>query len=80
MASEVRLSSKYRVVIPQAVREKLGLCKGDTLIVDVDGDTIRLRKRPESFTDYGRGLHRDVWDGVDSKRYLSELRTEWELL
>ena len=78
MVSEVKVSSKYQVVIPKEAREKVGLGKGDTLIVDVENDVITMRRRPESFTEYGRGLHRDVWEDVDADRYLEELRREWE--
>lgn len=78
MVSEVKVSSKYQVVIPKEAREKVGLGKGDTLIVDVEDDVITMRRRPESFTEYGRGLHRDVWEGVEADRYLEELRGEWE--
>jgi len=78
VVSEVKVSSKYQVVIPKEAREKVGLGKGDTLIVDVEDDVITMRRRPESFTEYGRGLHRDVWEGVDAERYLEKLRREWE--
>jgi len=78
MVSEVKVSSKYQVVIPKAVREKIGLGKGDTLIVEVEDGTILMRRRPESFTEYGWGLHRGVWEGVDAESYLEELRGGWE--
>lgn len=70
--------SKYQLVIPKEAREKVGLGKGDTLIVDVVDDVITMRRRPESFTEYGRGLHRDVWEGVDTEKYLEEIRRDWE--
>ena len=78
MVSEVKVSSKYQVVIPKEAREKVGLGKGDTLIVDVEDDVITMRRRPESFMEYGRGLHRDVWEKIDTEKYLEELRREWE--
>ena len=58
MVSEVKVSSKYQVVIPKEAREKMGLDKGDTLIVNVEDDILTMRRRPESFMEYGRGLHR----------------------
>ena len=78
VVSEVKVSSKYQVVIPKEAREKVGLGKGDTLIVDVEDDVITMRRRPENFTEYARGLHRDVWEDVDTDRYLEELRREGE--
>jgi len=38
----VTLSSKYQVVIPQAVRRRLGLAAGDRFEVLVLGDRIQL--------------------------------------
>jgi AbrB family looped-hinge helix DNA binding protein len=78
LVSEVKVSSKYQVVIPKEAREKVGLDKGDTLIVEVENGVITMRRRPESFAEYGRGLHRGVWEGLDVDRYLEELREEWK--
>ena len=40
-----RLSSKGQVVLPKAVREALGLKAGDELLVEVEGNAIRLVPR-----------------------------------
>ena len=39
-----RLSSKGQVVLPQAVRRKLHLIKGERFVVVANGDTIVLKK------------------------------------
>jgi len=38
----VRLNGKGRIVIPGEVREKLGLKKGDNLILEISGNEIVL--------------------------------------
>ena len=40
---ETKISTKGQVVLPRAVREKLGLRPGDALDVKTDGDAIVLR-------------------------------------
>ena len=44
------LSSKGQVVIPKAVRERLGLHAGDVLEIEEQGDALLLRVRHESPT------------------------------
>jgi len=78
LASDVKVSSKYQVVIPREIREKMGLEKGDELTVDLEGETITMRRRPKSFTEYTEGLHKGVWGDEDADQYLHRMRGEWE--
>ena len=79
MGSETtRVSSKYQVVIPKSVREKVGVNKGDELIVTVQGSDIVLKVKPNNFTDHMLGLHREVWEDVDATDYVDGERTSWE--
>ena len=39
-----KMSSKGQVVIPQDIREKIGLNEGETLVVSVQDDLIVLKK------------------------------------
>ena len=78
MSESVRLSSKYQVVIPKGIRKRLKLEKGDELTVGLQGETIVMRVRPESFTDYAQGLHKDVWEGVEPTEYVEEERSRWD--
>ena len=74
----VRVSGKYQVVIPKSIREKIGLEKGDELTVSLEGNTIVLRVRPESFSEYTLGLHREVWKGTDASEYVEKERSSWK--
>jgi len=71
-----RLSAKYQVVIPKAVREALDLQPRDRLLFLVEGDTVILRAQPESYTEALRGLHRDLWPDPDE--WLAGERASWE--
>ena len=79
MESETtRVSSKYQVVIPKSVRERVGVNKGDELIVTVQGSDIVLKVKPNNFTDHMLGLHREVWEDVDATDYVDGERASWE--
>lgn len=77
-AIEVRLGPKYQVVIPRAVREALRVKEGDLLLFVVQGDTILLRARPDSFTEALRGLHKELWQGEEIERWLAGERAAWD--
>jgi len=74
----ITVSSKYQVVIPKSVREKVGINKGDVLAVTVQGDEIILKVKPINFTDHMLGLHREVWGDVDAADYVDGERASWE--
>jgi len=78
MSESVRLSSKYQVVIPKGIRERLKLEKGDELTVGLQGENIVMRVRPESFAGYTLGLHEDIWRDVDPTEYVEGERSRWE--
>lgn len=77
MGTTVKLSSKHQIVIPREVRKQLGLAAGDGLLVEVRGNTIVLVPRPRSYAKRLRGLHKEVWRGVDARAYVREERKAW---
>lgn len=48
MFATSKITSKGQITVPKAIQECLGVKPGDTLIYDVSGDTVRL-KRLDSF-------------------------------
>ncbi len=76
-AIPVRVTQKYQIVIPRAVRETLGLHPEDTLLFLISGDTVILRSRPASFTEAMRGLHKELWPS-DSADWLERERSGWD--
>ena len=75
-AFTARISAKYQVVIPKAVREALRIQPQDNLIFLVDGDSVIIRPQPSSFTDMLEGLHRHLW--TDPETWLDKERDSWE--
>lgn len=75
-AITAKISSKYQVVIPKAVRESLHLQPQDTLLFLLDGDRVVLLPRPASFTQVMQGLHQQLWPDPDE--WLEKERSSWE--
>jgi len=73
-----KVSSKYQIVIPKNVREELGLRPGDQLLIVADGNKAVMRLRPRSYAEYMRGLHKEIWQGIDATEYVREERQSWE--
>jgi AbrB family looped-hinge helix DNA binding protein len=78
LSESVRVSSKYQVVIPKAIREKLSLEKGEEIDVSLQGDTIVMRVKPKSFTQYTSGLHKETWQDTEATEYVEEERSRWQ--
>lgn len=72
-----KLSSKSQIVVPEAVRNHLGLKPGDRVIFDVEGDHAILRKTPGSALD-------DLLRLTKTKTYkdgaaaLASARDDWD--
>ena len=76
-AIAAHMNSRCQTVIPRAVHQILGLQADDTLLFIVSGDTVILRKRPSSFTEAMRGLHKELWPS-DPDAWLEQERGSWE--
>ena len=75
-AVTARVSTKYQVVIPKAVREVLGLRPQDSVVFVIEGDTVSVRPLPASLSAALRGLHADLWPDPDG--CVDEERGSWE--
>lgn len=78
MSCTVRVSSKNQIVIPREAREKAGIRPGQELLVLCKADRIVLMPKPEDFVAATRGLHSEVWQGVDVEAHVQEEREAWE--
>lgn len=52
MGAPMRITSRGQITIPRDIRERLGLLPGADLELEVEGDEVRLRRRPAAA---GRG-------------------------
>ena len=78
MAVRVRVSSKNQIAVPATVRRALGIESGDSLLVEVRGGHVVLVPEPRDYAEHLRGLHREVWEGVEPQEYVRREREAWE--
>jgi AbrB family looped-hinge helix DNA binding protein len=78
MAMRVKVSSKHQIAVPAALRRALGIERGDYLLVEVRDGYAVLLPEPQDYSRRLRGLHREVWDGVEPQEYVRQEREAWQ--
>ncbi len=77
MAQRVVVSSRNQIAVPSAVRRQLGIKSGDRLLVEVRDGYAILMPEPAHYSEHLRGLHADVWAGVEPQAYVVREREAW---
>ena len=78
------ISDKYQVVIPKAVRNRLGLRVGQEVTIHplVDQSAVLMLpkngKSNKPWYEQMAGLGKEVWTGIDPVEYVRALRSGWE--
>ncbi|MEK7461162.1 MAG: AbrB/MazE/SpoVT family DNA-binding domain-containing protein [Patescibacteria group bacterium] len=77
--AQAKLSSRYQLVIPRAVRKDLNLKPGMSVYVSAhDADTLHI-SRVKGWAKSMLGLGKEMWrEAGGGDKYLKELRREWE--
>lgn len=52
MLNTTKVTTKYQATLPQAIREKLGITKGDRIIFELEGERVYIRKVQPLDLDY----------------------------
>ena len=79
MSVRVKVSKKHQIAVPSEVRKQLGIKSGDELLVELRDGYAVLLPEPRDFSLRLRGLHREVWDGVDPQDYVRQEREAWQI-
>jgi AbrB family looped-hinge helix DNA binding protein len=61
MIASARLTSKFQMTIPAAIRRLLGIAAGDVVILTVEEGEVILRAAKGGWTESSRGLGAEVW-------------------
>ena len=77
MSIITKVSKKSQIVIPKEIRKLIHLSEWDELMVNVEGEKIILKVKPKSYTKRLKGLHKEVWEGIDPKKYIKGERDSW---
>jgi antitoxin PrlF len=78
MALRVKVSRKHQIAVPAEVRKQLGIKSGDELLVELRGGYVVLLPEPRDYSRRLRGLHREVWEGVEPQEYVRRERAAWQ--
>lgn len=73
----VKVSGRYQISLPSRARRELGIDAGDRLMVVVQDGMLILLPQPQDFVNSMAGLHREIWEGIDTTAYLNEERATW---
>ena len=77
MASRVKVSGRYQISLPSVVRRRLGIRSGDHLLVEIRDGHVILMPEPKDFSEALRGLHHEIWEGIDPQEYVRQEREAW---
>lgn len=78
VTTRVKVSNRYQICVPAAARRRLRIKKGDHLLVDVRDGYVVLLPEPPDYSQHLRGLHREVWEGVEPQEYVRSEREAWQ--
>ncbi|MCX6044051.1 MAG: AbrB/MazE/SpoVT family DNA-binding domain-containing protein [Chloroflexi bacterium] len=76
--ASVKVSNRYQIALPSVARQRLNIQAGDRLLVDVQDGVLILIPQPENYVKAMAGLHKEVWAGIDTTKYLQEERAAWD--
>ncbi len=74
----VKISKRYQIAVPAVARQHLQIESGDRLLVDIQDGMLILIPEPRDYTASLAGLHREIWEGVDTQHHIDEERLAWK--
>jgi len=73
-----KVTEKFQITIPVAVRQRLGLKAGDAVYLAIEGDQVVLRSAQGGWTESSRGLGAEMWREVGGVDAIERERDSWE--
>ncbi len=78
IAKLVKLNKKGQLVVPQEIREKMGIRTEETIVIFTRGDETILLS-PQKYAEYTCGLMKGTWGSTKKEvdTYINEERGSW---
>jgi AbrB family looped-hinge helix DNA binding protein len=73
----VKVSPRYQISLSSRVRLELNIQAGDQLLMDIQDGMIILLPQPDDQVNHMTGLYQEIWQGIDTTKYLNEEREAW---
>ena len=77
-AISVKVSNRYQIALPSLARKELNIQAGDRLLVDIQEGMIVLIPQPDDYVNHLTGLHKDIWQNINTTTYLEQEREVWQ--
>jgi AbrB family looped-hinge helix DNA binding protein len=74
----VKVSKRYQIAVPSAVRDVLNIQSGDRLLVDIQDGMILLIPEPANYTQHLEGIEHGIWENRDAQEYIDQERETWQ--
>lgn len=76
--ANVKVNRRYQIALPRQARQKLNIQAGDHLLVDIQDGLLILLPQPQDMVAHLAGLHREIWEDLDTTAYLQQERDSWD--
>ena len=75
MSMTSKITSKGQTTIPKEIRDKLGVHSGDTLVYEVEGNAVRVRKAEPFDLAWHRAISPTLaeWDSANDHENFDDL-------
>jgi AbrB family looped-hinge helix DNA binding protein len=78
MTAHVKVSTDSDITVPAEMRQRLGILPGDRLAIDIHDGFAVVRPEGQDYVELLRGLHREIWEGIDPQIYVRQEREMWK--
>jgi AbrB family looped-hinge helix DNA binding protein len=73
-----KLTEKFQITIPAAVRRRLGLKAGDVVFLAFEKGEVVLRAAAGGWTEGSRGLGKELWRKEGGAAAIERERSSWK--
>jgi AbrB family looped-hinge helix DNA binding protein len=76
--ASAKLTEKFQITIPAAVRRRLGLKAGDRVLLVLESGEVVLRAASGGWTESSRGLGQELWREAGGAAAIDRERESWK--